>query len=365
MKKLFLLLCVLLCGSLMGSNALLHGKAVSAGRSGNHLEAQQLLQKAIISHPYDATVLYDAGVAEFKCGNYHNAFNYFDKAASCADQKILQEEAFFNAGNAAAHLKKYDDALKSYDKILAENPDHKRARHNYEVVKKMKEQEESSNNQDDEGNQEPDQKDNDASAQNESQQDKNDQKGTKSSSQDGNSSDKSEDESDSAESSSDDGQNEHGNDERTNNDTKEKSEQKDSKANSKKSSKSLPADQQTNGGNDNKESDDSPADANETSDNRHEQYNKNQKDQRNTHANPPHNGQEQKDIQSNGSEANTQLPALADQDRLPEVLEGPDKQWMRCALEACDKQDMNHNKQLLKAVVGTNKGDNRAVHHSW
>ncbi len=361
MKKIFFLLCGILSGtSLMSSDVLLHGKAVSAGRSGNHQEAQHLLQRALVSDPSNASVLYDAGVAEFKCGNFSDALNYFEKAASCSKEQVLHEEALFNAGTAAAHLKKYDDALKNYDKILSENPTHERARHNSDMVKKMKDQEESSPNQDDKNNQDSNQKEDSDASHDDSEKNENSQDGVNDSSDnDKSAGSKDEDELDSNDDPSEDGQKEHDND-----DKKEDSKQKSSKEKSKNFQKASSGEQQQESGDESQEGEDSPTNTNKTSHDRQNKYNESQKDQGNTHAHSPR-GQEQKDIQSNHSGTNTQLPTCSEQDRLPPALEGPDKQWMRSALESCDKQDMNHNKQLLKAVVGSDKGDNRAVRHSW
>ena len=122
MKKISILLFTLCMGTVLrGGNFLSHSKAVSAGRSGDHAQAQKFLQNAIVVSPENSDILYDAGVAEFKCGNHKNAAHYFEKAHQYATQNQLQENALFNAGNSYAHMKEFDKALECYDKILSKN----------------------------------------------------------------------------------------------------------------------------------------------------------------------------------------------------------------------------------------------------
>ena len=343
MKNILFLLGALCTGTLLiGDNFLSHSKAVSAGRSGDHAQAQKLLQKAIISSPHDAGLLFDAGVAEFKCGKHKSAAHYFEKAALYASDDLLQQEGLFNAGNAFAHLKEYDNALQSYEKILAKNSAHERAKHNYELVKKLKEQEESQQDQQDNKQQDKNKKNDDKDQQDNKSDSSKDGQNEKSDSSDNKSSD--------GDNSSDDEGNENSGD-------------KDSSDASDDSKESSPQDKKQSE-NDANQGDESPAETNESSDDQNDRYNNTQKDQKDGHADPSQK-QEQKPAQSNISVDNTQQQAAAVQDQIPEELAGPDKQWMRCALEACDKQDNTHNKQLLKAVVGMDKGDRRAVRHSW
>lgn len=330
---------------------LAHSTAVAAGKSGDHERAQKLLQEAVITAPHNAKLLYDAGVSEFKCGNHTTAVNYFEKAAQLAEQPALQQEALFNAGNAHAHLKEYDVALQNYEKILTQDPDHERARHNYEVVKKLKEQEE----------QQQEQENKDEKKDQEDQDDKQDQDQDQNNEQDD-------------QDSSDDNNSDRGNDQKEDNrndegddqsdDQQQNNEQKkqqDQKQDNKNGSSNQKKQQQKNGDTQQKES---PTHRDEPSDTQERQYNDQHKEDGNVHTQPSEKKESPKP-QSSGSAPSAQQQQKQEQ-QIPEALAGPDKQWMRSALEACDKQDTTHNKQLLKAVVGTDsKGDRRAVRSSW
>lgn len=370
MKKLLLLFFVCTCMyiHINGTSVLTHSKAVFAGRAGDHVQAQQLLQRAVIAAPQDASVLYDAGVAAFKCGNHADAVNYFEKAEQYASQDEFRQEALFNAGNAYAHLKKYDNALKSYEKILSQNPAHERARHNYELVKKMKEQEEAKQNQEDKDDQsDQDNKDqqeqgqDQSSNQDQNQDQKNDQQDDENSSQDNKSSNNKKNK-DGGNGSSE-GKNSEDNQDADASDQSQASDTNDTKSDNKNSSS--PDEEKPRSGND-QQRNQSPTQPEKPSNDKNKPYNNAHEDQYDRHENSSPQ-QKPGQVQSNSSVDNTQsqAQAFAQQHDTPEELAGADKQWMRSALEACDKQDNTHNKQLLKAVVGTDKGDRRAVRAAW
>ena len=117
-----------------------HAKGVALGRSGDHITARHALEQALSAKPHDPTLLYDAGVAAFKTEDYTRAAYYFEQAATVGDG-ALKKEALFNAGNAYAHSKEYDKALASYETIFKQHGEDEKTRHNYELVKKMKEEE--------------------------------------------------------------------------------------------------------------------------------------------------------------------------------------------------------------------------------
>jgi Ca-activated chloride channel family protein len=323
---------------------LAQSRAVIAGQAGEHERAQKLLQEALVTAPHDAGLLYDAGVSEFKCGNYTHAVSYFEKAAQHTEKPALQHEALFNAGNAHAHLKEYEAALQSYEKILLHDATHERAQHNYKVVKKLKEQEEQQQQKQDENKQEQDEQDK------EDKQDKQDQeKHDNDQQQDNPGDDSKSDQSDEDSDQSDDAQQQQNGQKKQGKDTNSSNQKK-----------------QQQEGND-KQQKESPTHSDQSSDTQERDYNNQHEESRNAHNKPQEKSEKKESAQAQSSNSATGAQPSQDleQPQVPEALAGPDKQWMRCALETCDKQDTTHNKQLLKAVVGADKGDRRAVRSSW
>lgn len=346
---------------------LAHSKAVLAGNAGDHTRAEELLHQALIASPHDPVLLYDAGVAECKLEHYESAVHYFEKAAALTEKPELQEEAWFNAGNAYAHQKRYDDALQQYEKVLAKNSNHDRAHHNYEQVKKLKEQEQQQDQQHrDDNNQNQDNK----KDQNQKQQ-KQDNKNSDKSNNDKSNSEKSDqnqnndngDQSDDSDGSdqSNDHRDEQESDEERDGSSDSDQEQNNGQKNQKQQSAEPEKQQQQDG--DTKQ-DKSSAEHDSTSQEKDRDYN-NQREQSGNRHSQPSEKKESHRAQSNASAATEQAAESQGQPEMPAELEGPDKQWMRCALETCDKQDSKHNKQLLKAVVGNDKGDSRAIRSSW
>lgn len=157
--------------------------AILQAQKGNTQKSKELLTKALIESPERADILYDMGTNSYKNGAYDTALAYFNKAAKATKEQILQEQSYFNAGNAHVALKQLQEAIDAYDKVLSLNPQHERALHNKEIVKKMlkqqkqedkKNQDKQDQNQKDKENHDKDKKDKDQEKE-DSQKDKNDQ----------------------------------------------------------------------------------------------------------------------------------------------------------------------------------------------
>jgi tetratricopeptide (TPR) repeat protein len=119
-----------------------YDRAINHGQKGNWQQSKELLKNVVIEKPDQPEVLYDMGVSAFKSNEMDKALSYFTMAANtptCSSK--LKEQTYFNAGNAQAKLKQLPQALESYNKVLALNPDNKQAQHNKEIIKKMLEQE--------------------------------------------------------------------------------------------------------------------------------------------------------------------------------------------------------------------------------
>ena len=72
------------------------------------------------------------GVSHYRSGNYAQAFKQFNESKRSDGQ--------YNAGNAAAFMGKYQDAIAAYDKAIAFNPANNDAITNREIIKKLLQQ---------------------------------------------------------------------------------------------------------------------------------------------------------------------------------------------------------------------------------
>lgn len=132
-----------------------YSKASDAITNGDYTQAQDLMRTMLVDEPTRPDLLYDLGITSFKNKEYEQAAAYFNSAATaepCPPQ--LAEQALFNLGNACVELKQLNDAIVHYQKVLEMNEKNEFARHNLEVVKKMREeQEKQQQNQDDQKDQ--------------------------------------------------------------------------------------------------------------------------------------------------------------------------------------------------------------------
>lgn len=103
-------------------------------------------QNVLNTSPEEAASLFQnpewQGVANYQAGNYEQALNHFsgDTAASQ-----------YNRGNALTHLGQYDQAIESYRKALAQDPDNSAARNNLAIAEQLKALQENEQQQEQQG----------------------------------------------------------------------------------------------------------------------------------------------------------------------------------------------------------------------
>ncbi len=73
------------------------------------------------------------GIAHYKAGKYADA----EKSFRQSSHPDVAKEANFNLGNALTKQKKYDEAIKVYESLLEQYPDHENAKKNLETVKRL------------------------------------------------------------------------------------------------------------------------------------------------------------------------------------------------------------------------------------
>ncbi|MDB2414766.1 VWA domain-containing protein [Rickettsiales bacterium] len=81
---------------------------------------------------------YNKAVSQYRAGDFAGAEENFSKL----------KDAQYNLGNTLAQQGKLDEAIKQYEKVLKENPDHKRAKKNLQIVKEMQKQQQKQQNKD-------------------------------------------------------------------------------------------------------------------------------------------------------------------------------------------------------------------------
>ncbi len=152
---------------LLGS-PLIHAARASEGedayRKGDYLTAAEFYDEALQKTPDDARLHFNYGTAAYKNNMYDEAAKAFQEALK-SDDLALQEEAYFNRGNAlfqqgsesvqtdAQHsMEMWQQALDSYDGALQLNSMNDDARFNQELVKRkleeLKKQQEEQDKQD-------------------------------------------------------------------------------------------------------------------------------------------------------------------------------------------------------------------------
>ncbi len=107
---------------------------------------------------------YRKGVAYYRSRNYEAAEEMFRQST----RPEVASSAGYNLGNALVQQNKLQEAIEAYEDVLKKWPDHKEAKENLELVKKMLEQQKQQNQQDEKDQQ--DQQKNDQSQENKSDQ---------------------------------------------------------------------------------------------------------------------------------------------------------------------------------------------------
>jgi len=141
MKKIFLLSFIFFTPCLF-SQSFAYVRECLAVQKGDFKKAHALLSSLVTNTPDNPELLYDAGVSAFELKNFEQARAYFKNSAENKNaSNLLKQDAYFNWANTSVELKKLQDAIKNYEKVLELNSEHEQAKHNLEVVKKMQQQE--------------------------------------------------------------------------------------------------------------------------------------------------------------------------------------------------------------------------------
>jgi len=132
----FLSLSVVFAGNVDRSKV---NKGVKEFQSQKWDEALNKFQDALLDDPENSVVHYNIGGVLYKKKRYEDALKSFEKALNTTDP-LLQEKAYYNMGNVYYQMNKYQEAISSYKKALELDPNDMDAKHNLELVRaKLKE----------------------------------------------------------------------------------------------------------------------------------------------------------------------------------------------------------------------------------
>lgn len=162
-----------------------NSNAASTENSGNiwknwFLNKDQQGAQAIEQKNYKAAIgkfndAYRRGVAEYKAGEYQKAAQSF----ATAKRQDIATDAEYNLGNAQLMGGQIEQAIKSYETVLKNHPNHADAKHNLEIAKKLlqqqKQQQQQQNQKQGQNKDQQQQNQGGQSGQDQKQQDKNNQ----------------------------------------------------------------------------------------------------------------------------------------------------------------------------------------------
>ncbi len=99
-------------------------------------EALKYFQDAQLDDPTDPVGHYNLAEALYKKKRFEDALKEYQKALGTEDPQ-LREKVYYNLGNTYFNLNKYQEAIQSYIKALDLNPDDQDAKHNLEYVRAL------------------------------------------------------------------------------------------------------------------------------------------------------------------------------------------------------------------------------------
>lgn len=119
-------------------------KASKLYKKGEFGEAIKLYDRIISEHPDWSEAHFGKGASLFRDNKIDEAVVEFEKAIPSKDP-IQKSAAFYNIGNALMKSQKMEEALHFYQKSLELNPKDFDAKHNFELVKRMMQEQQKQN----------------------------------------------------------------------------------------------------------------------------------------------------------------------------------------------------------------------------
>ena len=112
---------------------------VKAFEDSQYDKSLQHFQDALLDDPENPLGHYNVAEALYKNKKYEEAIKSYEKSLNSQDI-ALREKAFYNLGNSYYQINKYQEAIQNYIKALELDPNDQDAKHNLELVRaKLKE----------------------------------------------------------------------------------------------------------------------------------------------------------------------------------------------------------------------------------
>lgn len=120
-------------------------KAAAAYHTNDLDTARGLYDELLINN--DSEALYNAGKTLYKQQQFAKSAAHFDHVLSTPGSDEIKKRAAFNSGNSRVHLQEWQEALKSYEQVLAFEPDHAQANEMVDRIKKILEEQQKQDEQ--------------------------------------------------------------------------------------------------------------------------------------------------------------------------------------------------------------------------
>jgi len=122
-------------------------KANEAYNRGDYREAVELYRQAIEQDPENARLHFNLGKSLYELGQIEEAMEAYNRYKNIAETSADQSLADYNQGRMLADQEMYDEALNYFREALINNPEDEDARFNYELARRMIQQQEQQDQQ--------------------------------------------------------------------------------------------------------------------------------------------------------------------------------------------------------------------------
>ena len=165
----FFTYCVFLLANLIIAN----DKGMDLFNSGNYKEAAEYYSSILKERGEDNAASFNLGASQYYMEDNVSALKRFEQALGSKD-RMLQSKALYNMARILQDQNELDKSLSLYKKSLELNPNDIDSKINYELLKRMINQQDSQNQQNDQNQEESEEQQNDQN-QEESEEQQNDQ----------------------------------------------------------------------------------------------------------------------------------------------------------------------------------------------
>lgn len=112
-------------------------------------EANNAYRDAQLDNPTSAVIDYNIANTLYEKKKYEEAIKLYDKVSKNADDPLFQAQAYYNLGNTLYRLNKWQESILAYTEALKLNPEDEDAKYNLEYVRTKLKQNADQQNQDD------------------------------------------------------------------------------------------------------------------------------------------------------------------------------------------------------------------------